>query len=151
MKIPTEQAMERYPFLRDIQLDMAHIPLEINSSEYDYFFMNESLLEDESEAAGHFNVKKTLYVVRDDRLNPVDVNRWSTKIYPPEYLHPGMEFPPDEPGWSETVFMALSRQDMAGAHYVVLYKRGSDGYTRQTNNILIAPFNKANRGKAALP
>ena len=137
-----DEAKQQYPFLRDIQLEYTYIPLEVRLSELDDEFSNQSLLEDESEDAGHFNVKKTLYVARGDKLHSVDVRRSSTKIYPPEYLHPGMEFPSDEFGQSETVREALSRQDLTEVQYVVLYTRGSDGYHRRTNNILIAQVKK---------
>lgn len=136
------EAMRWFPFLRDIQIERTHIPLGISLSELDDEFLNQSLLEDESEAAGHFNVKKTLYVARGDKLYRVDVRRSSRRIYPPEYLHPGMEFPDDESGWSETIREALNRQDLTEAQYIVLYTRGSDGYKEQANNILIALVKK---------
>jgi len=139
----TDEAMRQFPFLRDILIERNGIPPEISTSELDDKFLSQSLLEEESEAAGHFNEKKTLYVVRgDNKLHSVDVRRSPTRIYPPEYLHPGMDFPPDESGRSETVREALSRQDLTEARYIVLHTTGWNGWKDRVNIILIASVKK---------
>ena len=136
--ITIDEAMQKYPFIKDIQNERVYISLEVKLSELDQF-LSQSLIEENSEALGHFNVKKYLYIARGDKLHSVDVKRLTRKIYPPEYLRPGMYFPTDEEGWSETASEALSRQDLTEAQYIVLYTFGSDGYTKNTNQILIAP------------
>jgi len=144
--IALDEAMRRFPFLQGMRIDRSYIPLEIILSELDEEFLEQSLLEDASRAAGHFNVEKTLWIVRGDNLQEVLVWRTTRRIWPPAYLHSGSketdEYHKDEYGESETVWKALSRQDLAEAQYIVLYTRGSDGYDRSANKIAIAPAKK---------
>src|SRR3989344_119841 len=144
-KITVDEAMQRFPFLKGLQPEhTTYNPLEIELSEMDDRFLNQSLMENESEALGHEHVRQTLYVVQsDNNLHPVDVKRSSTKIYPPEYLHPGMEFPSDEGGWSETIREALARENLTRVQYVVLHRQGTHGgwyptETKPFNNLTIA-------------
>lgn len=131
-----------FPFLLDIQTQRNYIPLKICTSELDDDFLNQSLQEEASEAAGHFNVAKSLFVVRGSKLCPVEVRRSTRKIYPPQYLHYERDIPPDEEGGSETVREALGRLDLTEAQFIVLYTRGSDDYENKVNEILIAPIKK---------
>jgi len=138
-----EESLKDYPFLSGIPTRQASAALEVRLTAFDDKFLSLSLLEDESQAAGHFNVHKFLYVVRNGKLEEVSVKRITREIWPPAYLHPGSqntdEYNNDEPGESETVAEALQHHGIAGAQYVVLYTVGSDGYNRRSNDILIAP------------
>lgn len=127
--VTLDEAMQQFPFLKGLQLEYTtHIPLEVELSEMDDRFLNQSLMENESEALGHERVRKTLYFVNNDNsLRVVDVKRLSQKIYPPEYLHPGMDFQPDEYGFSETILQVLDREDLTKVQYVVLHRRGIHG------------------------
>ncbi len=136
--ITLDEAMQKYSFLKGMRFEYRNIPLSIELSEVDDKFLEQSLLEENSEAAGHFNVSKYLYVVRGGKLHPVDVKRLTEKIYPPEYLHPYKDYPDDQEGWSETVQEALSRQDLTNVEHIVLYTRGSNSYSIRTNNLFIA-------------
>jgi hypothetical protein len=139
------EAIRQFPFLNQIQIKHSQVPLEVQVVDFDDNFLNLSLVENESSAAGHFNVSKDLYVARDGKLCPVGVSRSPTRIWPPAYLHPGMkgtdEDNDDELGYSESMREALSRQDMARAQFVLLYTNGSDG-SEHTNEIVIAPTKK---------
>ena len=96
-----EELLKQFPFLKEIKIDCKYIPLEIHQLKLSDEFLDQSLLENESEAAGHFQVRKSLYIVRDNQLILVtDIKRSSTKIYPPQYLHPYEDYPDDSPGHS---------------------------------------------------
>jgi len=136
--ITVDEAVRRFPFLIDIGLQQ-HVygPITIDVGEsLDEEFLKRTLLENESEAAGHEHVEQRLYAVSgDNKPIAVGVRRSSTKIYPPEYLHPGTEYPPDEDGHSETVGEALARWKEMSASWkdyevriVLVHKTRSRGF-----------------------
>ena len=144
-QISTNEAIQQFPFLSDLRLEhTTYNPVVVELSEMDNEFLYQSLKENESEALGHEHLQQTLYVIHSDNsLHPVDVKRSSTKIYPPEYLCLGSDFPPDEYGWSETIREALTREDLTGVRYILLHKKGDHGAWYRTkiktlNNLTIA-------------
>jgi hypothetical protein len=126
-KFDPDEAIRLFPFLQELQTTSV-APLEVVRSDDYERFCRESLLEDESQAAGHGWWNCSLYVVRDEHLRPVDVDRVARCIYPPEYLHPGNEYPSDEWGSSESVGEALAREDLNGVRHIVLHTYGNKGF-----------------------
>ncbi|MFH1175569.1 MAG: hypothetical protein V1698_02500 [bacterium] len=143
--ITIDESLQQFPFLKNLLKNLPentkHNPLMIEVLEIDNDFLNLSLMENESEAFGHGNVRQTLYVAySDNSFHHVFVKRSSRKIYPPEYLHPDLEYPPDDDGKSETIHEALSRENLTEHKYVILHKIGFlDGWSSiPFNNLAIA-------------
>ncbi|MFH1917473.1 MAG: hypothetical protein ABIJ21_09505 [Nanoarchaeota archaeon] len=121
-----ETAVAQFPFLSQVKTDYQRIPVTVIVRKVDAYFLQERLVEEDSEAAGHTRVSIDLYVVRDDLVSLVDVQRTTRRIYPPAYLHEYDDFPPDQDGWSETVGDSLSRES-PGFRYILLHVREYDG------------------------
>ncbi len=118
-----QDAVRQFPFLKILEpfIIKSDVHLTADSKE----FRNHSLIENESEAIGHGSLRQELYVLRDNKLETVNVQRSPVRIYGPAYLHP--DVPDDEYGQSETVDQALSRQDLHTVTHAVLYRQGSEG------------------------
>lgn len=115
--------------------------LDILLKEFDDPFLSLSLLEEDSSTNGHPCMKRKLYVVRDDRLHPVDVRRETRVLYPVDYGH-HCNYPSDVQGWSETVRGALSRQDLTTSSHVVLHFDTNTGTGNNHNQVYIVPLKK---------
>ena len=61
-----------------------------------------------------------LYLVRNGKLESVEIRRTKSTIYPAAYLHFDQDFPPDEYGSSESMTEALARVNLSGVKYLVL-------------------------------
>ena len=131
-----ETALAQFPFLSQVKSAYQNIPVTVIVGQTDATFLQERLIEEDSEAAGHTRVSIDLYVVRDDTVSLVDVHRGTRQIYPPAYLHEYDDYPPDQPGWSETVRDALSRES-PGFQYVLLHVREYDGMGVGKNMIVV--------------
>ncbi len=125
-----EKAVTQFPFLNPLKevIERSQIFILPDSE----VFRNHSLEEDASEAFGHQSLRQRFFVVTaDNSLIEPDILRSPRRIYPPEYLHPGMDFPPDEFGDSETVGQVLDRillqKELPDISHALLYRSHSDG------------------------
>ncbi len=137
----------KLPFLEEIidkcQDTKYDVPLEITIKEEAYL-LGMNLLEDDSSAAGHGNEKSTLYIVLRNKLQEVSVNRLARAIYPVDYGNFNC-YPPDEPGWSENVKMALSRQDLTDVSHVVVHRSVSGASGNNYEIVNVAPLTKSTK------
>lgn len=141
-----DEAILKLSFLKEIIDKCLSDPssswsLNILLKEFDDTFLGLSLLEEDSSTNGHPRQKSKLYVVRDDRLHPVDVRRETRSLYPVDYGH-YCNYPSDVPGWSEIVREALSRQDLTTSSHVVLHYDRYDGTSGRCNHVYIVPLKK---------
>jgi hypothetical protein len=120
--------LRQWPCLAELDFD------DLEISAYDSAFRKQSLLEN---ASIDDRETKELYVIQNGRLHPVTVNRVAKAIYPPDSLHPGIDYSTDEDGWSETVEDALKSVRLAGVRCVVLHHRRSSWFIG-VNKITVA-------------